>query len=111
MHAYFVCLFGFFSHQTTPDYKYFGTEMDTKERLDIVTGQKVVELSVLAAQVAGQMALRLVHDHTLRLDVTKYGDMIESHVKNIINHVNVLKNEKVIFIFIHLFIFWARIVF
>lgn len=87
--------FSFISSRTTPDYKYFGTEMDTKERLDIVTGQKVVELSVLAAQVAGQMALRLVHDHTLRLDVTKYGDMIESHVKNIINHVNVLKNEKV----------------
>ncbi|XP_068073161.2 transferrin receptor 1b isoform X1 [Danio rerio] len=87
--------FSFISSRTTPDYKYFGTEMDTKERLDFVTGQQVVKLSMLAAQVAGQMALRLVHDQILRLDVTKYGGVIESHVKNIINHVNDLKSEKV----------------
>ncbi|XP_042570406.1 transferrin receptor protein 1-like [Cyprinus carpio] len=76
--------------------EYFGPILDDKAPLDNVTNQKVVELSVLAAQVAGQMALRLVHDHILRLDVTKYSDVITNHVNAIIQHVDALKNNNVI---------------
>uniref|UniRef100_A0A8C1XZC6 Transferrin receptor 1b n=1 Tax=Cyprinus carpio TaxID=7962 RepID=A0A8C1XZC6_CYPCA len=76
--------------------EYFGPILDDKAHLDNVTNQKVVELSVLAAQVAGQMALRLVHDHILRLDVTKYSDVITNHVNAIIQHVDALKNNNVI---------------
>lgn len=55
----------------------------------------MVELSLLAAQVAGQMALRLVHDHILKLDVTKYSSVINKHVNAIITGVNMLKDDKV----------------
>uniref|UniRef100_A0A8C1KCW5 Transferrin receptor 1b n=1 Tax=Cyprinus carpio TaxID=7962 RepID=A0A8C1KCW5_CYPCA len=80
----------------SPPVKYFGPILDDKAHLDSLTNKKVVELSVLAAQVAGQMALRLVHDHILRLDVTKYSDVITNHVNAIIQHVDALKNNNVI---------------
>ncbi|XP_059390889.1 transferrin receptor protein 1-like [Carassius carassius] len=75
--------------------EFFGTNLDDKAHLDSITNQKVVELSVLAAQVAGQMALRLVHDHILKLDVSKYSDVITDHVSAIIQHVDVLKKNNV----------------
>ncbi|KAL0156575.1 hypothetical protein M9458_047821, partial [Cirrhinus mrigala] len=74
---------------------YLGTNLDEKSHLDRITSQKVVDLSKLAAQVAGQIALRLVHDHILRLDVTKYSDVITKHVNAIIQRVDALKNKKV----------------
>lgn len=89
-----------FFHQASAE-EYFGPILDDKAPLDNVTNQKVVELSVLAAQVAGQMALRLVHDHILRLDVTKYSDVITNHVNAIIQHVDALKNNNVM-----LFVIW-----
>ncbi|XP_076868264.1 transferrin receptor 1b [Brachyhypopomus gauderio] len=64
-------------------YKYFGTPLDTKENLDIATGQRVGDFCVSVAQVAGQMALRLVHDHLLRLDVTRYTNLIRLHVAKV----------------------------
>uniref|UniRef100_A0A8C2BZN8 Transferrin receptor 1b n=1 Tax=Cyprinus carpio TaxID=7962 RepID=A0A8C2BZN8_CYPCA len=80
----------------SPSYEQFlDTNMDEKEHLDRITKQKVVELSVLAAQVAGQMALRLIHDHILKLDVTKYSDVIDRHVSDIIKRVDALKNDRV----------------
>lgn len=84
-----------FFHQATGDYEYFGTDMDGKNELDRVTGQNVVQRSLVAAQVAGQMALRLVHDHILKLDVTTYGNVISDHVSAIISRVNSLKSDKV----------------
>ncbi|KAK7123625.1 hypothetical protein R3I93_021907 [Phoxinus phoxinus] len=87
--------FSFVSSQATTDYEYFGTDMDDKNTLDHVTSQKVVDLSLLAAQVAGQMALRLVHDHILKLDVTTYGNVITNHVNAIISRVDSLKPDKV----------------
>ncbi|KAI2648928.1 Transferrin receptor protein 1 [Labeo rohita] len=75
--------------------EYLGTDLDEKDHLDRLTSQKVLELSMLAAQVAGQIALRLVHDHILRLDVTKYTDVITNHVNAIIKHVDALKKTKV----------------
>ncbi|ROL42696.1 Transferrin receptor protein 1 [Anabarilius grahami] len=87
--------FSFVSSQATADYEFFGTNKDDKDKLDLATGKKVVELSLLAAQVAGQMALRLVHDHILKLDITKYSSVINEQVHAIITGVNILKGDKV----------------
>uniref|UniRef100_A0A4W4HAC9 Transferrin receptor protein 1 n=1 Tax=Electrophorus electricus TaxID=8005 RepID=A0A4W4HAC9_ELEEL len=80
--------FRFVSDEASPHYKYFGTPLDTKDRLDIATGQKVGDFCVSAAQVAGQMALRLVHDHLLRLDVTTYTSFLRKHVAKINMNLN-----------------------
>ncbi|KAI7792605.1 transferrin receptor 1b isoform X2 [Triplophysa rosa] len=77
------------------DYKYFGTALDDKGHLEDVTKRKVSELSLGGAQVAGQMALRLVHNHILKLDVTKYNDEIDKRVSAIVCYTNQLKNAKV----------------
>ncbi|XDV47623.1 hypothetical protein PO909_017204, partial [Leuciscus waleckii] len=87
--------FSFIPSQATGDYEYFGTDMDGKNELDRVTNQNVVDQVLVAAQVAGQMALRLVHDHILKLDVTTYGNVIADHVSNIISRVKSLKYDKV----------------
>lgn len=93
----FAYLFYDFFQQANTDYEYFGTNMDGKKELDDVTDQKMVQISLVAAQVAGQMALRLVHDHILKLDVTTYGNVITNHVSTIISRVNSLKSDKVMF--------------
>uniref|UniRef100_A0A8B9L1Q3 Transferrin receptor 1b n=1 Tax=Astyanax mexicanus TaxID=7994 RepID=A0A8B9L1Q3_ASTMX len=72
-----------FSDTTSSDYKFYGTDLDNKENLDIATQQRLRDYCVSAAQVAGQMALRLVHDHILRLDVTSYSRLIRKHVASI----------------------------
>ncbi|XP_051538082.1 transferrin receptor protein 1-like [Myxocyprinus asiaticus] len=87
--------FSFVPARPSADYEYFGTTLDDKEHLDIVTGQRVGEMSVAAAQVAGLIALRLVHDHILRLDVSKYAETITSHMKAIKDIVEDLKSKKV----------------
>ncbi|XP_051970674.1 transferrin receptor protein 1-like [Xyrauchen texanus] len=87
--------FSFVPAGASADYEYFGTVLDNKESLGTVTGQKVGDMSVAAAQVAGQIALRLVHDHILKLDVTKYAETISNHVKTIINRVVELRHAKV----------------
>lgn len=84
-----------FSFVSSSAEQFLGTGMDEKVNLDRITNQQVVELSMLAAQVAGQMALRLIHDHILKLDVTKYSDVIADHVRAIIKRVDALKNYKV----------------
>ncbi|XP_051543276.1 transferrin receptor protein 1-like [Myxocyprinus asiaticus] len=87
--------FNFVPAGASADYEYFGTVLDNKESLGTVTGQKVGEMSVAAAQVAGQIALRLVHDHILKLDVAKYAETISDHVKTIMNRVEELRSAKV----------------
>lgn len=79
-----------FVSETSTDYKYYGTALDNKVNLDIATEQKLGEFCVSAAQVAGQMALRLVHDHILKLDVTSYTRLIRKHVSRINSQVNKL---------------------
>lgn len=78
--------FSFISSKPVADSEYFGTDIGL---------EKVAELSLLAAEVAGQMALRLVHDHILKLDVTTYASKISDHVSTIIRRVNDLKRDKV----------------
>lgn len=62
---------------------YYGTELDNKDHLNYKTTQKTSELAVAAAQVAGQMALRLVHDHLLSLDAQHYASVLDKAVARI----------------------------
>ncbi|XP_033959771.1 transferrin receptor protein 1-like isoform X2 [Pseudochaenichthys georgianus] len=70
------------------DYLYFGTTLDTREKLNAATGNKVPQLAEAATRVAGHMVLRLVHDHLLRMDVEKYNKIIRNHVAQINNKVH-----------------------
>ncbi|XP_054452362.1 transferrin receptor protein 1-like isoform X2 [Anoplopoma fimbria] len=73
--------FGFTSG--TSDYSYFGTKLDTREKLNSATGNQVTQLAEIATRFAGHIVLRLVHDHLLRLDVMKYHNIIRTHVGQI----------------------------
>lgn len=80
----------FSSHLGFPsqDYLYFGTKLDTQEKLNGVTGNKVPQLAEMATQFAGHVALRLVHDHLLRMDLAKYDKLIRIQVAQINAKVN-----------------------
>ncbi|XP_066522868.1 transferrin receptor 1b [Hoplias malabaricus] len=68
-----------------------GTALDNKQNLYIATEQRLGDFCKAAAQVAGQMALRLVHDHILKLDVTSYTRLIRKHVSIISRGAFLLK--------------------
>ncbi|XP_062841310.1 transferrin receptor 1b [Trichomycterus rosablanca] len=72
-------------------YPHYGTSLDVKEKLNLATEQRLSEFCVSAAQVAGQMALRLVHDHILNLDVSAYTKIIRKNVFIIRNLVDAVK--------------------
>ncbi|XP_035525871.1 transferrin receptor protein 1-like isoform X2 [Morone saxatilis] len=65
------------------EYPYFGTMRDTRQKLNGFTSNSVPQVAVIASQFAGHMALRLVHDHLLRMDLTRYHDIIRTHVGQI----------------------------
>lgn len=72
-------------------YPYFGTKFDTREQLNAVTSDQVPQLAVTAAHFAGHIALRLVHDHLLQLDVTQYDKVIRAQVAQINNQIKDIK--------------------
>ncbi|KAK1790747.1 hypothetical protein P4O66_014610 [Electrophorus voltai] len=64
------------------EYPFLGTRLDTKMNLE----NKILRIGPLvktAGEIAGQMALRLVHDHLLRLNVEKYSNIIRAQVAQI----------------------------
>ncbi|KAG7231267.1 hypothetical protein INR49_012098, partial [Caranx melampygus] len=61
-------------------YPYYGTSLDNMDHLNYQTNHRTAEMMVLAAKFAGQMALRLVHDHLLGLDVSRYSSIITQSV-------------------------------
>uniref|UniRef100_A0A8D3BQX4 Transferrin receptor protein 1 n=1 Tax=Scophthalmus maximus TaxID=52904 RepID=A0A8D3BQX4_SCOMX len=65
------------------DYSFFGTKLDTREKLNSVTGNQVPQLAITASRFAGHMALRLVHDHLLQMDLVKYSRLMRSQVSQI----------------------------
>lgn len=65
------------------DYPYFGTNLDTQERLKTTTTNQISQFAEAAARFAGHIALRLVHDHLLQLDLQKYTRVIRTHVAKI----------------------------
>ncbi|TDH06268.1 hypothetical protein EPR50_G00129280 [Perca flavescens] len=86
--------FGFTSdNSANPQvYKFLGTKLDTREKLNMATGNQVSQLAEIATRFAGHMALRLVHDHLLRLDVMKYNKIIRTRVAQI--NVKVISVQK-----------------
>lgn len=59
------------------------TKMDTRENLNKATSNQVPQLAEIVTRFAGHMALRLVHDHLLRMDLTKYDKVIRVAVNRI----------------------------
>lgn len=71
-------------------YPYYGTSLDNMDHLNYKTDQKTSKIAVSAAQLAGQMALRLVHDHIIRLDVSRYTLILNKVISRIYERVNQL---------------------
>uniref|UniRef100_A0A3B5LH61 Transferrin receptor protein 1 n=1 Tax=Xiphophorus couchianus TaxID=32473 RepID=A0A3B5LH61_9TELE len=74
------------SFRFSPDnsnYKYFGTMQDTADNLNAATSSQVPQLAETAGRFAGHIALRLVHDHLLQMDVMKYYKVVRSYVTKI----------------------------
>uniref|UniRef100_A0A1A8PMU5 Transferrin receptor (p90, CD71) n=2 Tax=Nothobranchius rachovii TaxID=451742 RepID=A0A1A8PMU5_9TELE len=70
----------------TEAYPYYGTNLDNMDHLNYQTNQHTSEITATAAKFAGQMALRLVHDHRLFLDVSRY-DGLSTAVRQIYKRV------------------------
>ncbi|XP_072525387.1 transferrin receptor 1a [Salminus brasiliensis] len=62
------------------EYPFFGTMLDTKQNLNFKISFALSSLVKSAGEIAGQMALRLVHDHLLKLNVEKYTTVLRSNV-------------------------------
>ncbi|NWH74289.1 TFR1 protein, partial [Piaya cayana] len=65
-----VVSFGFYNKDE--EYAFLGTTEDTVDNLKRT--EKLYDLMHAAAQVAGQLALRLTHDHELGLDFERYSE-------------------------------------
>lgn len=70
---------------------YLGTKMDTRENLNTATSNQVPQLAETVTRFAGHMVLRLVHDHLLRVDLTKYDKIIRSSVSRINSKIKDIK--------------------
>uniref|UniRef100_A0AAQ5XMU7 Transferrin receptor protein 1 n=1 Tax=Amphiprion ocellaris TaxID=80972 RepID=A0AAQ5XMU7_AMPOC len=74
-----------------PNSNYFGTLLDTRDKLNGVTSSQVPQLAEMAAKFAGHIALRLVHDHLLQMDLRKYDSIIRLNVAQINGKVNTVQ--------------------
>ncbi|KAM3605083.1 uncharacterized protein V6R79_020328 [Siganus canaliculatus] len=72
-----------FRFTSNSEYPYFGTLLDTREKLNTATSNQVAQLAETASRFAGHIVLRLVHDHLLRLDLVKYDKTIRTQVGQI----------------------------
>ncbi|XP_056220723.1 transferrin receptor 1b [Seriola aureovittata] len=82
-----------FISPNTECYPYYGTSLDNMDHLDYQTNHRTGEMTALAAQFAGQMALRLVHDHLLFLDVSRYSNVIIQAVSKVNKRINQLSKS------------------
>uniref|UniRef100_A0A3P8WXB1 Transferrin receptor 1b n=1 Tax=Cynoglossus semilaevis TaxID=244447 RepID=A0A3P8WXB1_CYNSE len=73
-------------------YPYYDTNLDNMDHLDYQTNHHSSEITALAAQCAGVMALRLVHDHVINLDVNQYGRIINKAVIPVYMRIKKLTN-------------------
>ncbi|XP_039982271.1 transferrin receptor 1b [Xiphias gladius] len=79
-----------FMSPDTESYTYYGTSLDNMDHLDYQTNHCTSEMTAVAAQFAGQMAVRLVHDHLLSLDVSRYSSILTTAVAQIYKRINQL---------------------
>lgn len=78
--------------------------MDTEEKLITATSNQHLQLAEAAAKFAGHMVLRLVHDHLLQMDLSKYDKIIRTHVAEINRKVNTVQRVGLVFFLITLLI-------
>lgn len=69
--------------------------LDTREKLNAATSNQVPQLAEIVTRFAGHIVLRLVHDHLLRMDLTKYDKIIRTHVAQINGKVKDFKRVSV----------------
>ncbi|XP_026148445.1 transferrin receptor 1b isoform X2 [Mastacembelus armatus] len=77
----------------TESYAYYGTNLDNMDHLNYQTSHRTSEMTAVAAQFAGQMALRLVHDHLLRLDVSRYKNILTKAVNKVYKQIQRLSQS------------------
>lgn len=76
-----------FVSPNSQDYIYYNTNLDSVDHLNYQTNHRTSEMMTVAAQFAGQMALRLVHDHLIKLDVTTYSGLISKNVNRVYKRI------------------------
>ncbi|XP_034998627.1 transferrin receptor 1b [Hippoglossus stenolepis] len=79
-----------FISPNTESYSYYGTNLDNMDHLNYQTNHHTSEMTAAAAQFAGLMALRLVHDHLLSLDVTRYTNVVNTASIRVYKRINQL---------------------
>nr|XP_020513085.1 transferrin receptor protein 1-like [Labrus bergylta] len=80
-----------FISPNTETYMYYGTNLDNLDHLNYQTSHRTGEMVASAAQFAGRMALRLVHDYLLRLDVSQYSKVVTMAVRRVDIRINQLR--------------------
>lgn len=74
----------------TEAYTYYGTNLDNMDHLNYETNHHTSEMTAVAAQFAGQMALRLAHNHLLSLDVSRYSSVLTRAVVRVYRRISQL---------------------
>nr|KAF6491240.1 transferrin receptor 2 [Molossus molossus] len=64
-------------------YPFLHTKDDTYENLHRVLRGRLPAVAQAVAQLAGQLLIRLSHDHLLPLDFGRYGDVVLRHIGNL----------------------------
>lgn len=70
--------------------------LDTRKNLEAETSSELLVVAKVAGEIAGVMALRLVHDHLLRLNVEKYKKVLYIHVNKINREVRRLQKVRLL---------------
>ncbi|XP_070784193.1 transferrin receptor 1b [Enoplosus armatus] len=82
-----------FISPNTEAYSYYSTNLDNKDHLNYQTNHYTGEMTAVAAQFAGQMALRLVHNHLLSLDVSRYSSILTNTAARVNRRINQLSQS------------------
>lgn len=64
-------------------YPFLHTKEDTYENLHKMLRGRLPAVVLAVAQLAGQLLIRLSHDHLLPLDFGRYGDVVLRHIGNL----------------------------
>lgn len=71
------------SRQDDRVYPFLHTKEDTYENLHKMLRGRLPAVVQAVAQLAGQLLIRLSHDHLLPLDFGRYGDVVLRHIGNL----------------------------
>lgn len=71
------------SLQDDREYPFLHTKEDTYENLHKTLRGRLPAVAQAVAQLAGQLLIRLSHDHLLPFDFGRYGDVVLRHIGNL----------------------------